>query len=633
MESVRDTGSVKSELAQRTLDPVADTMPSSGVSINADETRQQKWQPEETTAYLLKWTDAEIKHRRINSATQLRTHIQEDGGSECHLFVLHGLPLDFFQALQDTLNIGADFIEAHVGRRSHRLLRKKTKTSYAHYDYPELVKKTHVPVVFHGSSQIEPPSSDLVSSPPSHTISTDGDEVILCRASIWLSEKAHVLCLDRPSWASPTSGLSRGRYKAYTSQGIPDEDGVSIVTMNIDGDGNTTTLGGEIPSLEKLLYENLRDGCNGSWEMLDFFEDLVLRQWGEFFENLGPDLPANSTGITALFWQTQICLERNLDAARQRAKTKKLKPELSSNPKSSLYVDSLSTTPEWEELLSRASRRAQLQGHLLSHLRPLVTNVQTPVQPSAGAGVGISSARGRDDLYTTTNYNYNPNPNASSSSDEGQRSLNRVTYLGGVLLPFSIISGILAIDEPYGPGGSSFWIFWAVTVPLTLITLAVIYADSIRKVEVSFVPLNCAPSPEPDSSTTHPHTGPGPGRVSTPQLEQAIPFSVPISNRLAEPATMPTAADDWGGEDEDEDEDDAEVEPDTIVEKRWENKSAAATGEATARKWRKEQLGWMGACATLFQLYKLKKGVPPGHSHRNRRGPGPGPGPRHARTG
>ena len=69
-------------------------------------------------------------------------------------------------------------------------------------------------------------------------------------------------------------------------------------------------------------------------------------------------------------------------------------------------------------------------------------------------------------------------------SDENQRALDRLSYLGGVLISLPIVSGILSMGDTYGPDGSRFYIFWAAAIPLAVLTVLLIYADTIRKAEV-----------------------------------------------------------------------------------------------------------------------------------------------------
>lgn len=471
--------------------------------------------------------------------------------------------------------------------------------------------------------------------------------------------------------------------------------------MRFDDQGNTTILGDEIPSLEAVLYENLRDGCTASDNLLELFEELLISQWGEFFEAFSPDMSSDGAEMTAMFWQLLDSLERNLDGSRQVEKMRHRKFGASYGASKSC-----NTAEEWEALISRANRRIQL----LNHLKPIVANIQAPKHPDVGADVNMNMgpAEGGFDISPTSaaagkpgdnkyrhRYNYRPRKNyynsngtSGSPTDENQRSLNRVAYLGGVLLPFSIVSGILAIEEPFGPGNEQFWVFWAVTIPLMLLTLGVIYADSIRKAEVW---MEVATSGKSDSDTdsdkvlyqipsevTHEgEEGYEEGRPrrrrrfhkrkrrSTPaDLEQAITYEETVvepvtemqaepHNRLAQPiiyypeeraepeirrmAAGPADEEDEVVEDIEEEEEETEEEeeeervPDTMVEKRWMAKTAPGINDgvkSTNKKWRREELGWAGACATMFQLYKLKKGVPPGHARHDSRykrtGPGPG---------
>lgn len=64
---------------------------------------------------------------------------------------------------------------------------------------------------------------------------------------------------------------------------------------------------------------------------------------------------------------------------------------------------------------------------------------------------------------------------------ETRQSINRVTYLGGVLLPFSIIAAIFSMGGNYQPGGNQFFIFWVIAIPICMLTTTLIYADSIRR--------------------------------------------------------------------------------------------------------------------------------------------------------
>jgi hypothetical protein len=68
--------------------------------------------------------------------------------------------------------------------------------------------------------------------------------------------------------------------------------------------------------------------------------------------------------------------------------------------------------------------------------------------------------------------------------DANARSLDRIAYLGGLLLPLTVVSGILSIESSYGPEGSSFWVFWLASGLCSILALLVIYADHLRTLDV-----------------------------------------------------------------------------------------------------------------------------------------------------
>ncbi|RBR01247.1 hypothetical protein FVER53590_11280 [Fusarium verticillioides] len=68
--------------------------------------------------------------------------------------------------------------------------------------------------------------------------------------------------------------------------------------------------------------------------------------------------------------------------------------------------------------------------------------------------------------------------------DSNSRSLDRIAYLGGLLLPLTVVSGILSIESSYGPGGKSFWVFWLASGLSSLLAILIIYADHLRTLDV-----------------------------------------------------------------------------------------------------------------------------------------------------
>ncbi|ATY65104.1 hypothetical protein A9K55_004809 [Cordyceps militaris] len=71
-------------------------------------------------------------------------------------------------------------------------------------------------------------------------------------------------------------------------------------------------------------------------------------------------------------------------------------------------------------------------------------------------------------------------PRGGGDDDNDRSSLDRLAYLGGLLLPVSVVAGVLAIEGRYGPEGAQFWVFWAASAAAAVVTLLVIYLDQLR---------------------------------------------------------------------------------------------------------------------------------------------------------
>ncbi|KAI1188375.1 hypothetical protein F5B17DRAFT_439603 [Nemania serpens] len=641
---------------------------------------------EKPRTYLLRWTaDGDASRESISDAAQLlawaREREEEKGKYRRQLFIFHGLPVAYGVALRESVGVDAEFIAAHAGRRRYRPSTRKTgalaaAAIWAHFDYPELFSSHRSASASASTFDGEPRRNgdgdgDLLGDAPAYETSATaaGEGVVFCRASIWISKKGNVLFLDRGAWENASAGRV-GLYRAYdTAEKMPDANGVSVVSVGIDAEGRQTVLGDEMPSFETLLVDGLWDGCGGSGagaeDLVELIEEIAVRKWDEFFEALGLDLTVgeeeeekeggNRKRIAALFTQMLGCLERNLGVSRLR-----MQQEIRRRSGDTLSdVMAGSMTAEWDALLSRLDRRAQL----LRHLKPVVAvptrRSSAETEPSTGQGLGISSSGAetlgdgrshrRRESACTCNADTTATTTTKSAREESQRSLNRVAYLGGVLLPFSVVSGILAIEDPFGPGNGQFWIFWAVTVPLVLATLGIIYADSIRKAEV-WVEVVAGTTAAANTNNYNNNNNNDnddiryaePVKLPTPDVEQAVPVSRifrPISVTPGHEGRLAFSGDLRGRmREREEAEEEAEGEGEgegtqgeqgTFVEKLWPTHAPRGVGSGPASRrtrregkktWRKEELGWMGAFATMFRVYKLKKSVRPDVRRRGGRG-------------
>ncbi|ORY56064.1 uncharacterized protein BCR38DRAFT_356042 [Pseudomassariella vexata] len=532
---------------------------------NADRLAQQIL--ETATIYLIERTQDACTREAFRSAAELQARLDAGKITDSQrLIVVHGLPLNYVEVLRGELDIDAEFIEAHARRRSYRPSRRAAKIRSVSFDYPELVTSTGLqPTVSNEGRRLsDTAEADVMGNAPKCAISKSGDEAVFCRASLWISETTNVLFLDRPLWREPSSLIVKARQPFSVTR--PCECTSSKQrAWHLD----FVPGGKDVDSLQHRLWDALGEEILPRANLVECLSRIAFDHWIELLEVVSFETQRGSSDLPALFWQMQRSLESNLYACSFWETSSALRD----------YAQ-----PDWKALLDRVERTAKL----MIQLNPTVTTVRvpmrdlkTPKQPKKGD--------------STEKY-------GSSDSKANQQSLDRVSYLGGILLPISIVSGILSMGDTFGPYGDKFFVFWAVAMPLTLLTLLIIYADSIRKAEVW---IEVAVGDQGSNPNTDVSPGPKPGmnlqpriaRITTPQLEQAIQFSynesTPIENRVDE-----ALANDEIPE--------RQSEPELVVHQRF--------GHASHGQWKKEELGWLGAGKTILQIYKLKKtrGAPTG---------------------
>lgn len=197
-----------------------------------------------------------------------------------------------------------------------------------------------------------------------------------------------------------------------------------------DGDGE----GGVVPCLEDVLRE-------GGHQILP---DAVFDRWLALFEHLPQPTATSRDATVACYWQILHALEQNI-----------------------------TTTPNLSTLLP----------HLHSRIALLSS---TPSFKPPSLPITLSSTSARPSAATRAGGILPPPPRRTGREllDENHRALDRISYLGGVLLPLPVVSGVLSMTDAYSPDGARFWVFWAAAVPLSVVAVCVIYADTIRKAEV-----------------------------------------------------------------------------------------------------------------------------------------------------
>lgn len=375
------------------------------------------------------------------------------------LIILRGLPEPFLSALMESpLNIDPAFIRAHAERRRYRPRGGGGGGGGpvpAHWDYPELVDGRGPALRPVGNV-----GRDLAAA------------AVFCRAGVWPAEGVDVLFLDghvsaRLAPAHSNSTL-RGVVRAEGSGPGGWEGTRGWQVVHEKGRG--------VYGLEAVVQEAMSEaGAVGGHHLGSVIEEAAYDHWLDFFDVLVPRRETTAPGETSLEWRVMQALERNTDTSKdiaRRGRKEKKSP------------DAGPPAPNWESL----TRRLRLRVEMLASMPPIP---RPRPRPSSRSKVLIHEDNLvplpalRQPMSPATDKNGGSYPwSPDTDEDENQRSLDRVTYLGGMLLPFSIVSGIFSMNENFGPGRPFFWVFWVVAVPFAVFAILVIYADKLRRVEV-----------------------------------------------------------------------------------------------------------------------------------------------------
>ncbi|EXM25093.1 hypothetical protein V3481_014566 [Fusarium oxysporum f. sp. vasinfectum] len=159
----------------------------------------------------------------------------------------------------------------------------------------------------------------------------------------------------------------------------------------------------------------------------DLVAELIYDMWLQKLDSL-PPLGSDSVDVQ---WTIARVLETNADITRSMERRGEF---------------STITSADWSNLAERLQRRIQL---------------------SVTVALQAHAQQAQDD-----------------PKDSNSRSLDRIAYLGGLLLPLTVVSGILSIQSSYGPEGKSFWVFWLASGLSSLLAILIIYADHLRTLDV-----------------------------------------------------------------------------------------------------------------------------------------------------
>ncbi|SPO05731.1 uncharacterized protein DNG_08418 [Cephalotrichum gorgonifer] len=381
------------------------------------------------------------------------------------LCLVHGLPANFLDVIRDCAEVDLTFFKAHASRKNYRPDKTRDNFTWAHWEYPELATRYPEAMGLQTSpSKICSKPPDLMGPPVVKPVDHEGLSAIFRRVSLWSKLDGNtVVFLDIPHGKDDGSPCPETGNQTEVTEGLRSSD------PKRSGPEDWVTQfprGEETPDLETDLYAALKHGRGGmQHDVGDVVSKLVYDRWLELFRALPPpESICHGSDRMGLLWEMLQSLEKNLQTA----------------------ADLGLNGSEWNRLLRRIQR---VMDNLACTL---------PANQMASTKESISSKRNLED---------SPDQSGPGGRLEGpfnqsdpldweqinRRSLDRITYLGGIMLPVSVVSGILGIEGRYGSEGYQFWVFWVAAFVSSSICLLIIYLDQLRGLNIWFeVPANDA---------------------------------------------------------------------------------------------------------------------------------------------
>lgn len=394
--------------------------------------------------YVLEWSTGRHfshaqQHRHIlSSVEELRSELLAGGPApgQGRLLVLraghrhdHLVP-DVVDALVGVANVDGGFVTSHADDSPYRPRAKehaRSRGGWWCWKYPEVA-------LTEGRSA------------PRQYRPGDGQVLTIARASLWLSSEIPILLVGHVHAATPQpqSRKTRPRLEhqdaaTTTANFLPPGPPYGSVDSSSPKRWDTTT------SFEEDVWSALmEDGEEDAVGIAGLVADLVYSRWVGCLSAMRLDVLHAQQEQKSL-WRAMAGLEANLDETRNHARHGRQLDEAS--------------PPAWTQLIQRLELRIHLrQPTVNAEIQRMYTHQQ--------------QLRSHGDLSS---------PWSKSDND---RSLDRIAYLGGLLLPVTVVASILAIEGDYGPEGGNFWVFWLCSFIASVIAMLVIYVDQLRAAEV-----------------------------------------------------------------------------------------------------------------------------------------------------
>ncbi|KAF7957383.1 hypothetical protein EAE96_002968 [Botrytis aclada] len=403
----------------------------------------------------------------FTSPDELANHLKRaiPRGKEKKLYVLEGLPIGYVQVLGLHFNIDVDIFDLHAMRKSGQLnklefsakIGNEKKVRTFPLDHPEITANiTPPPEANEGAVDDFMLPCQTIDIPDERW---NGLSVKLCHVTLVCfpeedGSETLLLLLENQSWARRGAQFQTAGYHSMLANALKSlPEGEQKWKPSRKHDPALTLADEILNSIESpggvLVWDDLTE----------ILADIVLRQWklalGEVIEH------ACASRSISYHEIHQVCdlIESNIWTLDRT--------EAFWSPRHVVRMEG------FQRLLKKAKRYAELfvWGQIVEE------GLETKAKTDSG-----SDNDDDDDTTSTASSKSGVHIRGGEALDlETRQSINRVTYLGGVLLPFSIVAAIFSMGGNFQPGGNQFFIFWVIAIPVCMLTTVLIYADSIRR--------------------------------------------------------------------------------------------------------------------------------------------------------
>ena len=273
-----------------------------------------------------------------------------------------------------------------------------------------------------------------------------------------------LLLLDLPVWTYPSSSVRKNFYKEDPIKGALDRIPREQETWYPSCPPEIITS-----SLEDLICDILerdRDIPDGQDFLSPLLHEISIAKWEAYLDSYLKSVSASfgavpktsNLGCRLLEQQSSAC-KHALDHLEWNLRVEAHKCTQANGQMHNFRIEN------WRHLKSGFEGARTPVDFYEANQTPTLSSALSAKSP-----VSLQSGLSNDERMA----------DAEAGAKTAQQSLNRLAYLGGIFLPFSIIAAIFSMGADFAAGEPRFYVFWVVAIPLALGVIATIYADSIR---------------------------------------------------------------------------------------------------------------------------------------------------------